>query len=336
MSKVVLSFLLLFIGTVSQSLAQDSYQGKTIRIIVGLGAGGGFDTYARAIVRHYGKHIPGNPTVIVENMPGAGSMISANHLFKVAKPDGLTIGHFLGGLFFNQLFGLPGIEFDARKFEYLGAAVPDSPVCILSKATGVDSMESWVRAKTPVKMAGNAPGGVTDDVPKILRAAIGLPVQVVSGYKGTSDMRLAVEGGEVGGICMGWDSARGTWRKGLQSGDAKVIVQARRTPHRELADVPLAISYAKSEEARELISVGIHSRAIMYRPYVMPPNTPEKVVDLHRKAFMATLQDPAFLADAKKANLDVDPITGEQLEKEVTGMFAIKPGVVQKLKEVLK
>jgi tripartite-type tricarboxylate transporter receptor subunit TctC len=317
-------------------LAQDRFEGKTIRIIVGLAAGGGFDAYARAIGRHLGKHIPGNPTVIVENMPGAGSMISANHVYRVAKPDGLTIGHFLGGLFYNQLFGVPGIEFDARKFEYIGAAVADSPICALSRATGIDTMDAWLRAKTPVKMAGNAPGGVTDDVPKILRAAIGLPVQVVSGYKGTGPMRLAVESGEAGGICLGWDSARGTWRNDLQSGEAKVIVQARRTPHRELPNVPLAIGYAKTEEARELISVGIHSLSIIYRPYVLPPNTPKEILGVHRKAFRATLEDPAFLADAKKANLDVEPISGEELEKEIAGVFAIKPSVVQKLRDVLK
>lgn len=320
----------------AHAVAQDSFQGKTVRIVVGLAAGGGFDAYARAVARHLGKHIPGNPTIIVENMPGAASLISANHVYRVAKPDGLTIGHFLGGLFFNQLFGLPGIEFDARKFEFIGAPLADSPVCVLMKSTGIDSMEKWLSSKQPVKMAGNAPGGVTDDIPKTLKAAIGLPAQVVSGYKGTADMRMAAESGEVGGICLGWDSARGTWRKGLESGEAKVIVQATAKPHPDLPKIPLAINYAKTEEARQLITVGIHSRSTVYRPYVLPPATPQPIVEMYRKAFAATLQDPSFLEDAKKANLDVDPITGDELQREVNLIFSQKSSMINKLKEILK
>jgi tripartite-type tricarboxylate transporter receptor subunit TctC len=326
----------LFLAIFSNHACGQELQGKTVRVVVGLAAGGGFDAYARAIARHMGKHMPGHPTVIVENMPGAASLISANHVYRVAKPDGLTVGHFLGGLFFNQLFGMPGIEFDARKFEFIGAPLADNPVCVLTKATGIDTMDKWLSAKTPVKMAGNAPGGVTDDIPKILKAAIGLPAQVVSGYKGTAEMRLAAESGEVGGICLGWDSARGTWRKGLESGEAKVVVQAIPKPHPELPRIPLAISYAKNEEARQLIAVGIHSRSTVYRPYVLPPATPPKIVEIHRKAFSATLADPAFLEDAKKANLDVDPITAEELQREVNLIFAQKSAMIDKLKEILK
>jgi tripartite-type tricarboxylate transporter receptor subunit TctC len=334
-SLSAIAVLLLSTG-ITSAFAQDTYQGKTIRIVVGLAPGGGFDAYARVIARHMGKHIPGNPTIMVENMPGAGSLISANHVYRVAKPDGLTIGHFLGGLFFNQLFGMPGIEFEARKFEYIGAPVADSPVCVLMKATGVDSMEKWLAAKTPVKMAGNAPGGVTDDVPKTLRAAIGLPVQVVSGYKGTADMRMAADSGEVGGICLGWDAVRGTWRKGVESGEAKVIVQALPKPHPDLPKIPLAISYAKTEEGRQLIAVGIHSRSIVYRPYVLPPATPKRTVELFRNAFTTTLQDPSFLEDAKKANLDVDPISADELQKEVGAIFSLKSSAVERLKDILK
>lgn len=320
----------------TQAFAQNSFEGKNIRIVVGLAAGGGFDAYARVIARHIGKQIPGHPSVTVENMPGAGSLISANHLFRVAKPDGLTIGHFLGGLFYNQLFGLPGIEFDARKFEYLGAPLADNPVCVLMKASGIDTMDKWMAAKAPLKMARNAPGAVTDDIPKILKAAIGLPVQVVAGYKGSADMRLAAESGEVGGICVGWDAVRSSWRKGLDSVDAKVIVQALPKPHPELQKIPLAISYAKTEEARQLITVGIHSKSAVYRPYALPPKTPKRIVDLMRKAFTATLADPTFLEDAKKANLDVDPISADDLQKEVAAIFSLKSNTVEKLKDIIK
>ena len=184
--------------------ADDFYRGKSVRIVVGFSAGGGFDTYARALARHLGRNIPGNPGVVVENMTGAGSLIAANHVFKVAKPDGLTIGHFIGGLFLGQVLGQPGIEFDARKFEFIGAPVSDHVVCAMTKASGITSIDKWMAAKTPLKMGGIAPGTSTpDNATRILKAALGLPIQLVSGYKGTADIRLAAEGGEVAGGCWG-------------------------------------------------------------------------------------------------------------------------------------
>src|SRR5215510_2904461 len=205
--------------------AQTFYEGKTVRINVGFAAGGGYDTYARLISRHLGKHIPGNPTLIVENMPGAGSLIAANQLYKVAKPDGLTLAHFNGVLFLGQVLGQPGIEFDGRKFELIGAAVKEDVVCAMTKASGVTSLEKWMAAKTPVKLGGVAPGAAPDNTARILKAALGLPVQLVSGYKGTSEIRLAAEGGEVSGGCWAWDSIKVTWRRALETGDAVVVLQ---------------------------------------------------------------------------------------------------------------
>jgi len=196
---IVLGFTLAFgIGVASSQ--EQFYKGKNIRIIVGFSAGGGYDTYARLIARHIGKYIPGNPTVSVENMAGAGSMISANHVYKVAKPDGLTIGHFIGGLFLQQLLGKPGIEFDARRFEYIGVPAQDEFMLGLSKASGITTAEQLMAAKNPVKLGGVSTGSGTDDLPNILKATIGLPVQLVSGYKGTADIRLAFHSGEVQGV----------------------------------------------------------------------------------------------------------------------------------------
>src|SRR5437899_98928 len=169
------------------------YSGKVIRIIVGFSAGGGFDTYSRALARYMGKYIAGNPTMIVDNMPGAGSLIAANHVYRVAKPDGLTMGHFIGGLFMLQVLGKPGVEFDARKFEYVGVPGKDNAACVFTRARGVTSMEKWFAAKIPIKIGAVAPGSTTDDVPKVLAAAIGVPLQLVTGYKGTAEIRLAAE-----------------------------------------------------------------------------------------------------------------------------------------------
>jgi tripartite-type tricarboxylate transporter receptor subunit TctC len=219
--SVALAFM-----TNSPARAQTFFEGKTMRIIVGFAAGGGYDTYARAIGRHLGKHIPGNPTVLVDNMTGAGSLISANHLYKVAKPDGLTLGHFSGGLFMGQVLGQPGVEFDARKFEFIGAALGEDVVCGLTKASGITSVERWMASKTPVKLGGIAPGIPPDNTARILKAALGLPIQVVSGYKGTAEVRLAAEGGELAGGCWAWDSMRVNWRRAVEAGDA-VVVTAR-------------------------------------------------------------------------------------------------------------
>lgn len=315
--------------------AEDFYKGKTIRIVVGFSAGGGFDTYSRAIGRHLGKHIPGNPNIIVDNMPGAGSLIAANNVYKVAKPDGLTIGHFIGGLFMQQLLGKPGVEYDGRKFEYIGAPVKDSPVCALTKRSGITSIEKWMAAKTPVKLGGTAPGSNTDDIPKILKAALGLPIQLVSGYKGTSDIRLAAEGGEIAGGCWGWDSIRATWTKAIESGDAIVVLQTLPEAHPDLPKAPLAISFARSDDSRELIEKGIHAISTIIRPYVLPPGTPKDRVQLLQRAFLETMKDSDFLADATKSKLDIEPVDGAKLEGLVHGLFNLKPDLVAKLKEIL-
>ena len=323
-------------GVAHAATHEPFFKGKTLRIIVGFAAGGGFDTYSRAIARHMGRHIPGNPTIIVENMTGAGSLIAANHLYKVAKPDGLTIGHFIGGLITQQLFEKPGIEFDARKFEWIGVPVKDSVACALTKASGITSLEKWMAAKTPVKLGGVAPGSTTDDVQKVLKSAIGLPLQLVAGYKGTADIRLAAESGEVMGGCWGWESIKVTWRKGLEAGDVNVVLQGLPKPHSDLPNVPLAINFAKTDEARKLIQVGIHDPATITRPYVLPPGTPKERVQLLRRAFLETLTDPEFVADAKKSKLDIDPISGEEVEGIVAGLFKLDPAILARLKEVLR
>src|SRR4029077_5229492 len=166
---------------------------------------------------HMGKHIPGNPTFVVDNMPGAGFLISANYMYNIAKPDGLTIGHFIGGLFLQQLLGKPGIEFDARRFEYIGVPAQDNYALGISKATGITSMDQWLSTKTIVKLGGGGVGSATDDIPKVLAATIGLPMQLVTGFKGTADVRLAFNSGEVQGVCNSLESFRATWRNELDS-----------------------------------------------------------------------------------------------------------------------
>jgi tripartite-type tricarboxylate transporter receptor subunit TctC len=332
----VITMALVFVSAASSRSATDEFfQGKTIRIVVGFAAGGGFDTYSRVIGRHMGKFIPGNPSIIVENMTGAGSLVAANHVYRVAKPDGLTIGHFIGGLIMQQVMGGSGIEFDARKFGMIGVPVKENVVCALRKESGITSMDSWLAAKTPVKLGGTAPGSTTDDVVKVLKEAIGLPVQLVSGYKGTADIRLAADSGELAGGCWAWESIKVTWRQALQARDVMVVLQAIPKSHPELSSIPLAIDFAKTDDAKKLIEAGIHDTQIFTRPYVLPPGTPKERLQLLRKAFLDTLKDKEFSAEAEKSKLDVDPIPGEQVEKIVNGLFKLDPAILGKLKQVL-
>src|SRR5207237_2529114 len=290
---------------------------KTVRIIVGASAGGGYDTYSRTIARHMGKHIPGNPVFVVDNMPGAGFLISANYMYRVAKADGLTVGHFIGGLFLQQLLGKPGIEFDTRKFEYNGVPAQDNYVLGVNKSTGITGMDQWLSSKSVVKLGGVGAGSATDDIPKVLAVAIGLPMQLVSGYKGTADVRLAFDGGEITGVCNSWESFKATWSKELSSGDLTVVLQNVAKPHSEQPKLPLAISYAKTDEAQKLIKALVHSVGPTARPYVLPPGTPKDRVQILRKAFIETMKDPEFLADATKAKLDLSPLAAGDLEGNV-------------------
>jgi tripartite-type tricarboxylate transporter receptor subunit TctC len=312
------------------------YKGKTIRLIVGLAPGGGFDTYSRVIARHIGKHIPGNPTMVVDNMPGAAGLVSANFIYRVARPDGLTIGNFVGGLNLQQLLGLPGVEFEGAKFEYLGVPAQDNFMIGVSKTTGITSVEQWKASGTIIKIGGVAPGGGTDDIPKVLKATLGLPLQLVSGYKGTGPVRLAFNAGEVQGICNSWESFKATWRNELDKGEVVILLQASLKPHPELPNVPWAYELAKTADAKKMIQALALVDGATNRPYLLPPNTPKDRVRILRKAFMDTMKDPEFLADTNKAKLDIDPLDGEEVEKQIKALFKLDPGLVKQLKEVLK
>jgi tripartite-type tricarboxylate transporter receptor subunit TctC len=321
----------------TSALSQEPfYKDKTIRIIVATAAGGGYDLYTRTMARHMRKYIPGEPTIVVENMPGAGHLIGANYVYKVAKPDGLTIGHFIGSLFLQQLLGKPGVEFDALKFNFIGVPAQDNYMIGLSKTTGITSVEQWLASKKIVKIGGIGAGSATDDIPKILAATIGLPLQVVAGYKGTSEVRLAFNSGEIEGICNAWESFKSTWRKELEANEVTLILQAIPMRHREVPNVPLAIDYAKTDEAKRMIRSVVHTIAPTVRPYVLPPGTPKDRVETLRRAFMSTMKDQEFLADAAKAKLDINPLDGATLETNVKEVFTLDTALIPRLKEILK
>ena len=192
MSRVIRSLIVLVIlavaayANLAYAETHDFYKGKTIRMVVGFTAGGAFDVYSRTIARYMGQHLPGNPTIIVENMAGAGSLVAANHIYKAANPDGLSIGNFIGGLFVGQVLGRPGIEFDALKFEYLGSPMRENTVCVTTKASGVTGIENWRNAKVPVKLGATAPGASTHDSAAVLKAALDLSFRNRLGLQGSA------------------------------------------------------------------------------------------------------------------------------------------------------
>jgi tripartite-type tricarboxylate transporter receptor subunit TctC len=326
-----------FLSSPTIAIAQaDFYQGKAIRIIVGFSPGGGYDALARMLSRHMPKYIPGQPTILVENMTGAGSLLAANHIYKVAKPDGLTMGHFSGGFAFNQVMGQPGIELDTQKFVYVGAVARDESAIALTKASGITSMERWFAAKTPVKLGTTGPGAFgTDNVIKVIKAALNLPIQIISGYKGTADMRLAAESGEIDGTTWGWDSMRGTWQKALDTGTVVVVLQTVPKPFPDLAKVPLAIDFAKTPEAKQLIEVGIHFPSKITKTLALPPGTPNDRAQILQKALQETVKDPDFIGEADKAKIGLAPVTADDMKKTVDGIFKLDPGILAKLKTIL-
>ena len=248
---------------------------KTVRFIVGYSAGGSFDLYTRVIARHFSKHVPGNPTTVVENMTGAGGIIAANHLFNRVKPDGLTIGAWAAPLVLQQIMGNDAVQFDARKFGYLGVPSPYDTVCTFNDKSGIANMNDWFAAKRPMKISSIGPGTSTSDIPKLLKAALNLPLEVLDGYKGGADARLAVESGEVDGYCGSWQTVETVWRSAYESGKIRAILQASLEPYSKYKDVPLAISYAKTDLARQLVTVADSAHGAQF-PYTVPPGMTER------------------------------------------------------------
>jgi tripartite-type tricarboxylate transporter receptor subunit TctC len=313
---------------------QEFYKGKTVVFIVGTAPGGGFDTYSRITARHIGKHIPGNPSTIVQNMPGAGNLIAANYVYNKAEPDGLTIGHFSGSMIFKHILGDQGVMFDGRKFGWLGTPAPERHTCVLTEKTGIKTLEEWAASKRPVKLGSLGPGNATSALPQLLRAVLGLPISVIEGFKGTSDIRLAAEAGEIDGACWGWDSIKVTWAKAVESGFVRPIIQTTLEPHPDLPNVPVAIRQAKTQEGQDLLRLGFQAYGPSAIAYSAPPGVPKDRMLVLQTAFMATMKDPDFLAEINKANLIVSPIDGPTIAKIVADLYRVEPRLVARFREI--
>jgi tripartite-type tricarboxylate transporter receptor subunit TctC len=323
-----LSLMLVFLlAAPDRSLANDFYKGKTIRFVVGLAAGGGYDLSARTMGRHMGKHIPGNPSIVVENMTGAGSLISANYTYNSAKPDGLFVGIWNSALVLRQALGDKAMRFDARKFGWLGAPTKGTPHCSIMAHTGLKSLKDIVAADREIKMGSTGPGSTYDDVPRILNQTIGTKFKVVSGYEGTSTILVAMRRKEIDGGCLGWESARTTARVVLDAkGDDKLIpfLIHRREADPEVKDLPLIPEIIKGEDNLSAYHTWVGSYEFQ-RPFTLPPGTPKDRLDILRKAFAATMKDPEFIAEANKAKLETTYVSGEEIDGHVNKIMSITP-----------
>ena len=341
MAKALGAFLLpmfISVSLVTAALAgsvEEFYEGKTIQFVVGGSAGGGYDTYTRLIARHFAKYVPGNPSMVVQNMPGAAMLIAANYIYNSAPRDGTVIGHWSGPLILQHMMGNPAVQFEGRKFGWLGMPTADSLVCILSDRSGIKTADQWGKAKTRVKLGAIGPGTSGTDDTKLLAAATDFPMQLIEGYKGTADIRIAAETGEVDGTCaFGWQSAKVTWANALRERQVHVVLQTTLEPHPELKGVPLAVDYAKTEEGKKFLRIAgdLYGKQ---RLYSLPPQVPEERLRVLQKAFINTLKDSQFLAEAEKAKLEIEPVDGPGIEKMVNGLYEIEPAIVNRVKQLL-
>jgi tripartite-type tricarboxylate transporter receptor subunit TctC len=315
--------------------AADFYQGKTLRITIGTSPGGGYDAWGRLVGRHLMKHIPGNPSIIAENIPGAGGLIQVNNLFAATKPDGLTIGYILGSLLLTQALGQPGYQFDPQKLICIGAANKENIVLVLSKKSGITSAEKWRASPAPVKFGGLARGSSVDNYLRVIKDVLGFPMQIVSGYKGTTETRLAMESGEVAGGAPSWDSAKTSWKSLIDKGEASIFALGAPRRLKEIPDVPTATEYARTEEEKRILEVVINSMNEYSRPFVLPPGTPRDRVQILRKAFEDMIKDPEFLAEVEKMKVTLDPASAEELTSAVGTLAKIDSALLARLKTIL-
>jgi tripartite-type tricarboxylate transporter receptor subunit TctC len=318
-----------------QAGSADFYRGKTVSIIVGSGAGGGFDTTARIVSRHIARHIPGEPTVIVVNMPGGGGLVAANHVFSAAAKDGTVVGLFHEAQMMNQLTGGEGVNFDLRQFNWLGSSYDDPNVCLVRSDAPVTTMKEMLGRGASISVGGTGPGSNTYDAPRVIAAATGVNIKAVAGYPTTNDVRVGVERGEIHGMCLGWESVQSASGEWLKDGYARVFVQNGTSRHPDLQDVPLAIEFARDDDSRTLLRL-VDAPGAMAKPFALPPGVDTGRVQIMRDALHATYRDPAFLDEAKKMNLEFQPKTADQIQQILNEVLATPPNIAAKYRQIIQ
>jgi tripartite-type tricarboxylate transporter receptor subunit TctC len=314
--------VILALGPISVGSAQspaEFYRGKSLDLYIGYSAGGGYDVYARALARYMGRFIPGNPTIVPKNMSGAGSLVLANWLYNVAPKDGTAFGMIGRGTGFDPLLGSTKAQFDATRFNWLGSMNDEVSVCVAWHTTGITTLEQVEQRELTV--GGSGPAADTDQFPKVLNATIGTKFKIVTGYPGGNDVDLAMERGEVMGRCgWSWSSVIATHQSWIDDKKINVLVQLSLKKHPDLPNVPLVMDFAKTEQQAQIFKL-VFARQPMGRPFLAPPGIPADRVAALRKAFMETLQDREFLAEAEKMKLEINPVSGDEVQRIVQDVY---------------
>ncbi len=328
---------LVLAGTNAPLSAADYYAGKTIDLVVGNYPGGGFDIYARTLGRHLGRNIPGSPMIVVKNMPGAGSAKAGHHVQAIAPKDGLTIGAVTPGAIIGPLLDeKPESIFEPLKVTYLGTANSGARICATYATSKTKTFDDALANKT--RLGGVSPGDAVHDYAYLIKRTTNAQVDVVAGYKGTLDLALAMERGEIDGMC-GWDwsSAKAQKPEWIPDGKVKILAQLGLNENAELSarGVPTIWKYLRSDEARKVHELVVSQQAFT-RPYFIATGTPAELVAILRNAFDATMQDPQYLADAEKMRIDISPLSGAKVQELVGQLYATPKAIVERARQAIR
>jgi tripartite-type tricarboxylate transporter receptor subunit TctC len=313
--------------------AEDFYRGKTVTIVVGFSTGNGADSYARLLSRFMGKHIPGNPSIIVQNMPGAGSLVAANYLYSVARKDGTVFGIFNRNVPFEPIRGNERAQFEPKKFTWIGSTNAEPSLCVAWHASPIKSWTDTLNREFTVAATGlNANSGL---VPTVLNRVLGTKMKAIMGYPGGNEMSFAMERGEVEGRC-GWSRSSLMASKAAWVEEKKVtfLLQAGLQKSPALPDVPLAMDFVKSERDRQLLKLAVAWDEMAW-PFTAPPGIPDDRKQALRDAFAAVLKDPELLQQAERERLDVALVSGEAIERLIEDLAATPPDIVEEMKKIL-
>jgi tripartite-type tricarboxylate transporter receptor subunit TctC len=336
MRKSFFAVTALFFAFAAPATAQDGvaqfYQGKTVRLIVGVAAGSGYDINARVLARHLSEHIPGKPTIIVQNQPGSGSISMTNQLYNVGPFDGTVIGAAFGGMPTAPLLTPEGVKFDPTKLNWLGSTNRETHVTYLWNTAPANNYEDIKQRE--IVVGAQAPGTTQYDFPLVANAIFGTKFKIVTGYGGTPQIHLAMERGEIEGngasAYTTIKALNGDWIKDKK---IKIIAQWALRPNPDLPGVPSILDLAKNDADRAALLL-VLARLDFGRPFFLPPNVPADRVEALRKAFDDTMKDPAFLAEAEKLKLDIDPLSGVQMSKLVHQVLATPKDVVERVRNI--
>lgn len=314
----------------------DFYRGKTVTMFVGFDAGGGYDTAARILIRHLGRHIPGNPNVIVSNMAGAGSMVALNYIYNAATKDGTAMGMFSATIVLEPMLGNKKAQFDPARFGYIGNIHTDINSCGVWRSTGIRTFDALLKSKKTVVFGALSPENVTSRFPVYFKKVLNAPIKVVNGYKGTSAINLAMQKGEADATCGMYESTiLGPFRQHTESGDLKIIFQTafeeKVKTFGDAASIGELIA-GKGDEMRQIAELVFRPTEVT-RPIVAPPGVPPARLAALQAAFNATMKDPEMIADGKRISVDFKPMTGERVAAIFNGFLKTPPDVVKKAQE---